>query len=64
MILQEEGLTSESYFRVKLEEREFWNFENLKWELENSFCIVHELKESENHPSTSFKKLWVALWVP
>ena len=48
MILQEEGLTSESYFRVKLEEREFWNFENLKWEIENIFCIVCELKESES----------------
>ena len=39
--------------------QEFWNFENWKWEIENIFCIVCELKESENHPSTSFKKLWV-----
>ena len=39
--------------------QEFWNFENWKWEVENIFCIVCELKESENHPSTSFKKLWV-----
>ena len=35
------------------------NFENLKWEIENILCIVYELKESENHLSTSFKKLWV-----
>ena len=30
------------------------------------FCIVCELKESESHPSTSFKKLWVVVgggWV-
>ena len=39
--------------------QEFWNFENWKWEIENIFCIVCELKESENHLSTSFKKLWV-----
>ena len=39
--------------------QEFWNFENWKWEIDNIFCIVCELKESENHLSTSFKKLWV-----
>ena len=39
--------------------QEFWNFENRKLEIENIFCFVCELKESENHPSTSFKKLWV-----
>ena len=39
--------------------QEFWNFENWKWEIENIFCIVSELKESEKHPSTIFKKLWV-----
>ena len=39
--------------------QEFWNFEYWKWELENIFCIVCELKESENYPSTSFKKLLV-----
>ena len=39
--------------------QEFWNFENWKWEIENIFCIVCELKESENNPSTSFKKLGV-----
>ena len=40
--------------------------ENWKWEIENIFCIVCELKESENHLSTSFKKLWVVVvggWV-
>ena len=39
--------------------QEFLNFENWKWEIENILCIVSELKESENHPFTSFKKLWV-----
>ena len=39
--------------------QELWNFENFNWEIENIFCIVFELKESEKHPSTSLKKLWV-----
>ena len=39
--------------------QELWNFENWKREIEIIFCIVCELKESGNHPSTSFKKLWV-----
>ena len=39
--------------------QEFQSFENWKWEIENIFCIVCGLKESENHPFTSFKKLWV-----
>ena len=46
--------------------QECQNFENWKWEIENIFCIVCELKESENHLSTSFKKLWVVVvggWV-
>ena len=30
--------------------------------MENIFCVVCELKESANHPSTSFKKLWVGGW--
>ena len=66
--------TSESYFRVKLEEREFWEdlqssevLEFWKLQIENIFCIVCELKESENHPFTSFKKLlvvggWLVGW--
>ena len=29
---------------------------------ENISHIVSELKESENQPSTSFKKLWVGGW--
>ena len=43
--------------------QEFWNFENWKWEIENIFCIVCELKESENHPSNSFKALKSYGWV-
>ena len=43
--------------------QEFWNLENWKWEIENIFCIVCELKESENHLSTSFKKLWLDGWL-
>jgi len=38
---------------------ELKNFENWKLEIENIFCIVCKLKETENHLSTSFKKLWV-----
>ena len=37
--------------------QEFGNFENWKWEIENIFCFVCELKESENYPSTRLKKL-------
>ena len=67
----EENETNESYFGVKLEEREFlqdlqssgvlefWNFENRKWKIENIFYIVCELKELQNHLSTNLKKLWV-----
>ena len=36
--------------------QEFWNFENWKWEIENIFCIVCELKESENHHSKGCPK--------
>ena len=39
--------------------QKFWNFENWKLEIQNIFCFVCEPNESENHPSTSFKKLWV-----
>ena len=39
--------------------QEFWNFENWKWEIENIFGTVCELKESENNPSNCFKRLWV-----
>ena len=31
--------------------------------MESVFCFVSELKESENHPSNSFKKLWVGGWL-
>ena len=40
--------------------QEFGNFENWKWEIENIFCFVCELKESS---SSSFKKLWVVVVV-
>ena len=30
--------------------QKFWNFENWKLEIENIFCFVCELQESENHP--------------
>ena len=43
--------------------QEFQNFENWKWEIENIFCIVCELKESENHLSTSFIKMGGGGWV-
>ena len=43
--------------------QEFWNFENLKWVIENIICIVCELQESEKDPSTSFKKLWLGGWL-
>ena len=42
--------------------QEFQNFKNWKWEVENIFCIVCELKDSVNHPYASFKKLWVGGW--
>ena len=48
----------ESFDRIS-SHQEFQNLINWKWEIENIFCIVFELKESENHLSTSFKKLWV-----
>ena len=66
--LKNKKKTSESYFRVKLEKTKFWQdlqssgvweFWKLEMGVEIIFCIVWELKESENYPSTSFKKLWV-----
>ena len=52
--------SSSSFDRIS-SHNEFWNFKNWKWDIENMFCIVCELKESENHPSTSFIKLWVVV---
>ena len=42
--------------------QEIWNFGNMKLEIENIFGIVCELKESENHPSTTALKV-VGGWV-
>ena len=58
----ESSLKRGSFDRIS-SHQEFWNFENWKWEIEDIFCIVCELKESENHLSTSFKKLWVVVVV-
>ena len=47
------SLNRESFYRI-LNCQESWNFENWKFEMEDIFCLVCKLKESENHHSTSF----------